>query len=78
MPSATAPLLTMINSRPCWTNEASCSHQCPIASSSRPLPSLVTRLDPTLTTMRRAVFSTLACSTAPFGFVTTSTMELFV
>ena len=33
---------------------ASCRHQLPIASASTPRPSLVTRLEPTLTTMRRA------------------------
>ena len=54
MPSAIAPLLTMITSRPFLTRLASCSHQWPMASASSPRPSLVTRLDPTLTTIRLA------------------------
>ncbi len=58
MPSATAPLETMISSRggPSWprTNAANWRAHSPMAASSRPRPSLVTRLEPTLTTMRRA------------------------
>ena len=54
MPSAMAPLETMMISRPWRTRAAICRHHWPTACSSSPRPSLVTRLEPTLTTMRRA------------------------
>src|SRR3569832_2652393 len=54
----------MITSRPSRASVASWRDHSPIAHSSRPRPSLVTRLEPTLTTMRRASRSTpdFACS----------------
>ena len=57
--NARSTLLTMISSRPCLTSVASSWLHWPIACSSSPRPSLVTRLDPTLTTMRRAFFNAL-------------------
>src|SRR5207244_1583715 len=54
MPSAIAPLDTMITSRPSRASAASCRDHSPIAPSSRPRPSSVTRLEPTFTTMRFA------------------------
>ena len=54
MPSAIAPLETITTSRPSRASVASWRHQLPIASASTPRPSFVTRLEPTLTTMRRA------------------------
>ena len=51
---AMAPLETMMTSRPSAARAAIWRHQVPIASASTPLPSLVTRLEPTFTTMRRA------------------------
>jgi len=64
MPSAMAPLETMMTSRvtpsllPC-TRAASWRLHSWMAASSRPRPSLVTRLEPTLTTMRWASRNTL-------------------
>jgi hypothetical protein len=54
MPSAMAPLDTITSSRPWRASAASWRDQLPMASASTPRPSLVTRLEPTLTTMRRA------------------------
>src|SRR6218665_2590524 len=58
MPSAMAPLETITTSRAApaspRTSTASWRDHSPMAASSRPRPSLVTRLEPTLTTMRRA------------------------
>lgn len=45
-------------SRPWRTRAAICRHHWPTACSSSPRPSLVTRLEPTLTTMRRASHKT--------------------
>ena len=45
---------------PARASAASCRHQLPMASASRPRPSLVTRLEPTLTTMRRALLQRLS------------------
>ena len=45
---------TMTSSRRSRTSTAICRHQSPTARASTPRPSLVTRLEPTLTTMRRA------------------------
>src|SRR5687767_1867612 len=58
MPSAMAPLDTISSSRPSRASAAIWRHQSPMAAASSPRPSLVTRLEPTLTTMRRAVRST--------------------
>ena len=58
MPSAIAPLLTMMTSRPSCTSCANWLHHRPMASASRPRPSSVTRLEPTLTTMRLALTKT--------------------
>jgi hypothetical protein len=55
-----APLDTITSSRPWWASAASWRDQLPMASASTPRPSLVTRLEPTLTTMRRAPSRTLA------------------
>ena len=54
MPSAMAPLDTMTTSRRPAASTAICRHQLPMAW--RPRPALVgdQRLEPTLTTMRRA------------------------
>src|SRR4051812_29700652 len=62
MPSAMAPLETMMTSRPCTARPASWRAHSPMACSSSPRPSLVTRLEPTLTTMRRAWRSNWAAS----------------
>src|SRR3954469_2540807 len=60
MPSAIAPLETMTTSGPSRASAASWRDHSPMATSSRPLPSLVTRLEPTFTTMRRASRTTPA------------------
>src|SRR5258706_3405098 len=54
MPSAIAPLETSNTCCPRARRSAICFAQRAIASCARPRPSLVTRLDPTLTTTRRA------------------------
>ena len=57
MPSAMAPLDTITTSRCVPGSRASSAiwrHHSPMAASSRPRPSLVTRLEPTLMTTRRA------------------------
>ncbi|MNS56309.1 hypothetical protein D3C72_891650 [compost metagenome] len=54
MPSAMAPELTSTTSLPATRSLAICDAQRAMASWSSPLPSLVTRLEPTLTTMRFA------------------------
>ena len=54
-----APLDTMMTSRPSRTKALSWRHHSPMACSSKPRPSLVTKLEPTLTTMRRASRNTV-------------------
>jgi len=69
MPSAMAPEDTMTISRPACPSAAIWRHQLPIASASTPRPSFVTRLEPTLTTMRRAVrSSSLTADTSPTAY----------
>ena len=76
MPSAIAPLDTITTSRPCAASAASWRHQLPIASASTPRPSLVTRLEPTLTTMRRASRTRTAASA--IGRLRSSVVEALV
>ena len=64
MPSAIAPEDTSTTSLPCAVSAAICSAQRDSAAWSSPRPSAVTRLEPTLTTMRRACLTT-ECISAP-------------
>src|ERR1035437_5639327 len=87
MPSAMAALETMMTSPPSRTNSESWRHHSPIATSSSPRPSLVTRLEPTLTTMRRAsrntsdlvrmvMFTSGPCQSYANSYQTNSNLEL--
>src|SRR5690606_4611281 len=64
IPSATAPELTRTTSLPSARRRAICVAQRAIAASSRPRPSLVTSVEPTLTTSRCASRTAPACGSA--------------